>query len=116
MVSPSTSAAGGARAGLAFGHGLRRAVLAVDLIAVICAGVAVLAGTAFTAWLGTRAALGTPADRAAANQMLQLTAVLLDGRFRDRLDYPWYQRPAQYGTIEGELYGLEYELYLTGPS
>jgi len=97
-----------ARGPITFGDGLRQAVPAVLLIA----GVAVLAGTAFAAWLGTRAALGTPADRAAANQMLQLTAVLLGGRLRDRLDYPWHRRPAQYGTIEGDLCGLEYELYL----
>ena len=25
---------------------------------------------------------------------------------------PWYQRPAQYGVVEGELCGLEYGLYL----
>jgi hypothetical protein len=56
--------------------------------------------------------LGTPRDRAAANELLQLTAVLLGGRFRDRREYPWYRRPAQYGGIEGELGGLEYELRL----
>jgi hypothetical protein len=44
--------------------------------------------------------------------MLQLTAVLLGGRYRDRRDYPWYRRPAQYGAIEGELGGLEYEVQL----
>ena len=74
--------------------------------------VAVLAGTVFAGWLGVRAALGTPGDRAAANQMLQLTAVLLGGRFRDRCEYPYHRRPAQYGAIEGELCELEYELYL----
>ena len=71
-----------------------------------------LAGTGFAAWLGRRQTLGSPGDRAAANQMLQLTAVLLGGRFRDRREYPYLLRPAQYGAIEGELCGLEYELYL----
>jgi len=78
----------------------------------ICAGVAVLAGTVSAGWLGIRAALGNPRDRAAANEMLQLTAVLLGGRFRDRREYPYLRRPAQYGGIEGELCGLEYVLYL----
>jgi hypothetical protein len=83
----------------------------VLLIAAICAGAVVLGITGAMVWLGVKA-LGTPADRAAANQMLQLTAVLLGGRFRDRRDYPWYRRPAQYGGIEGELCGLEYVLFL----
>ena len=73
---------------------------------------AVLAGTVSAGWLGIRAARGAPGDRAAANQMLQLTAVLLGGRFRDRLEYPYHRRPAQYGAIEGELCGLEYVLFL----
>ena len=89
-------------------YGLR-AVPAVLLAVSICA---VLAGTVCAGWLGVRAAGGTPDDRAAANQMLQLTAVLLGGRFRDRREYPYIRRPAQYGAIEGELCGLEYELYL----
>ena len=42
----------------------------------------------------------------------RLTAVLLGGRFRDRQEYPWYRRSAQYGAIEGELGELEYELQL----
>ena len=82
------------------------------LTADIWAGVAVLAGTVSAGWLGIRAAMGNPGDRAAANQMLQLTAVLLGGRFRDRREYPYLLRPAQYGAVEGELSGLEYELYL----
>ena len=73
---------------------------------------AVLAGTVSAGWLGIRAARGAPGDRAAANQMLQLTAVLLGGRFRDRREYPYHRRPAQYGAIEGELCGLEYVLFL----
>jgi hypothetical protein len=81
------------------------------LIAAICAGAVVLVFTGAMVWLGIKA-LGTPADRAAANQALQLTAVLLGGRFRDRRDYPWYRRPAQHGAVEGELCGLEYGLYL----
>jgi hypothetical protein len=83
----------------------------VELIAALGAGACVLAFTGAMVWLGVKA-LGTPADRAAANQMLQATAILLDGRFRDRGEYPWYRRPAQYGAIEGELCGLKYELYL----
>ena len=67
--------------------------------------------TATAIWAGVWG-LGTPRDRAAANQLLQLTAVLLGGRFRDRREYPWYRRPAQYGAIEGELSGMEYELQL----
>ena len=89
-------------------YGLR-AVPAVLLAVSICA---VLAGTVCAGWLGVRAAGGTPDDRAAANQMLQLTAVLLGGRFRDRREYPYIRRPAQYGAIEGELCGLEYVLFL----
>ena len=81
------------------------------LIVTICAGVAVLGITAIMIWVGVWG-LGTPRDRAAANQLLQLTADLLGGRFRDRLEYPWYRRPAQYGGIEGELGGLQYELQL----
>jgi hypothetical protein len=83
----------------------------VLLIATICAGTVVLAFTGAMVWLGIKA-LGTPADRAAANQMLQFTAVLLGGQFHDRTEYPWYRRPAQYGVVEGELCGLKYELYL----
>jgi hypothetical protein len=83
----------------------------VLLIIDICAGVAVLGFTAAMVRLGFKA-LGSPGDRAAANQVLQQAAVLLGARFRDRRDYPWYRRPAQYGAIEGELGGLGYELYL----
>ena len=81
------------------------------LIVGICAGAGVLGITVTAIWAGFWG-LGTPRDRAAANQMLQLTAVLLGGRFRDRREYPWYRRPAQYGGIEGALGGLEYELQL----
>jgi len=83
----------------------------VLLIVTICAGAGVLVFTGAMAWLGVKA-LGTEADRAAANQMLHSTAVLLGGRFRDRRDYPWYRRPAQYGAVEGELCGLGYVLFL----
>jgi hypothetical protein len=88
-----------------------RAVPAGLVIVGICAGVGVLGITGAAIWAGFWG-LGTPRDRAAANQLLQLTAALLGGRFRARREYPWYQRPAQYGGIEGELYELEYELYL----
>lgn len=56
--------------------------------------------------------LGTPADRGAGNQMLQQTAALLGGRYLDRREIPWHQRPAQYGIVEGELDGMTYQLYL----
>ena len=81
------------------------------LIAGIFAGVVVLGLTAAVIWAGIWG-LGTPRDRAAASQMLELTAASLGGRFRDRREYPWYRRPAQYGGIGGELGGLEYELQL----
>ena len=80
-------------------------------IAGICAGLVLLGITGAAIWAGIWG-LGTPRDRAAANQMLQLTAVQLGGRFQDRRDYPWYRRPAQYGGIRGELDELEYELQL----
>lgn len=57
-------------------------------------------------------ALGTPADRAAGNQLLQRTAALLGGRYRDRREIPWHRRPAQYGVVEGELDGMTYHLFL----
>ena len=57
-------------------------------------------------------ALGTPADRAAGNLMLQQTAALLGGRFVDRREIVWHRRPAQYGVVEGELDGMAYHLYL----
>ena len=88
-----------------------QAVSAVLLIVGICAVAVVLGITATAIWAGVWG-LGTPRDRAAANELLQLTAVLLGGRFRDRREYPWYRRPAQYGGIEGELGGLKYELQL----
>jgi len=83
----------------------------VLMVVTVCAGTAVLVFTGAMVRLGIKA-LGTPADRAAGNQLLQATAALLGGRFRDRLDFRWYQRPAQYGAVAGELCGLEYGLYL----
>jgi hypothetical protein len=80
----------------------------------ILSAVLVVALTVAAVWTGFWG-LGTPRDRAAANQTLQVVAGLLGGRFRDRLDYPWYRRPAQYGAVEGELGGLgdlPYELHL----
>lgn len=80
----------------------------------ILIGAVVVALMVTAVWTGF-AGLGTRRDRAAANQTLQLVAGLLGGRFRDRLDYPWYRRPAQYGAVEGELGGLgdlQYELHL----
>ena len=81
------------------------------LVIAVISGGAILVFTGAMVRLGVKA-LGTSGDRAAANQMLQLTASLLGGRFHDRTEYPWYRRPAQYGVIEGELCGLEYGLYL----
>ena len=83
----------------------------MEVIAAVALGAVVLGITGAMVWLGVKA-LGTPADRAAANQMLQATAGLLDGRFRDRTEIPYFRRPAQYGGIEGELCGLKYELFL----
>lgn len=80
----------------------------------ILSAVLLVAITMAALWTGFWG-LGTPRDRAAANQMLQVVAGLLGGRFRERDDYPWYRRPAQYGAVEGELGGLSdlrYELYL----
>lgn len=56
------------------------------------------------------AALGTPGDRAAANETLRCAAGFLGGRFRERREYPWYRRPAQYGAVEGDLGDLGYEV------
>jgi len=81
------------------------------VIVGICAGAGVLGITGTVFWVGIWG-LGTPRDRAAANQLLRLTAVLLGGRVRGRREYPWYRRPAQYGAIEGELGELEYDLQL----
>jgi hypothetical protein len=81
------------------------------LIATICAGAVVLLMTGAMVWLGIKA-LGAPRDRAAGNQMLQMTAALLGARFVERQEYPWYRRPDQYGAIDGELDGLKYVLML----
>jgi hypothetical protein len=75
--------------------------------AAIGLGAVVLAITVAVIRVGILA-LGTPRDRAAGNQMLMEAAALLGGQFRDRTEYPWYQRPAQYGAIEGELADLSY--------
>jgi hypothetical protein len=72
-------------------------VIVVIMVAVIRVGIA---------------ALGTPADRAAVNQTLRRTAELLGGRYRDRRDFPWYRRPAQYGALEGDVGGVPYLLYV----
>jgi hypothetical protein len=77
-------------------------ICSVALLVVILAGVIRLSA----------AALGTPGDRAAADETLRRTAGLLGGRFRDRREYPWYRRPAQYGGVEGNLGELDYELYI----
>jgi hypothetical protein len=62
-------------------------------------------------WVGI-AALGTPADRAAGCETLRHAAGLLGAQFRDRNEYPWYRRPAQYGAVEGEMADLSYMLSL----
>jgi hypothetical protein len=79
------------------------------LIVIFAGVIALITGAAI--WTGIKT-LGTPADRAAANLMLQQVAVLLGGRFRQRDELPWYRRPAQYGFVGGELEGLCYELFL----
>jgi hypothetical protein len=56
------------------------------------------------------AAVGSPRDRAAADETLRRAAGRLGGRFRDRREYPWYRRPSQYGAVEGRLGGATYEL------
>jgi hypothetical protein len=84
------------------------------LVLGIISGVGVVAITTAAIWSGIWG-MGSPRDRAAANQMLQAVAGLLGGRFLDRSEYPWYRRPAQYGAVEGELGGLgdlQYELNL----
>jgi hypothetical protein len=84
------------------------------LVVGILSGVGVVAVTVAAVWSGIWG-MGSPRDRAAANQMLQAVAGLLGGRFLDRGEYPWYLRPAQYGAVQGELGGLgdlQYELNL----
>lgn len=70
-------------------------VLLVILVAVVRLGIA---------------AVGTPADRAAACATLREAAGLLGGQYRDRHEYPWHRRPAQYGMVEGDLGDRWYEL------
>jgi hypothetical protein len=83
----------------------------VEVFLALAGGAFVLGITAVMVRLGIKA-LGTPADRAAGNQMLQQTAALLGGRFVDRREMVWHRRPAQYGIVEGELNGMAYQLYL----
>jgi len=83
-------------------------VLWIVLVVLVAIIVFILVG----AYWESFAALGTPRDRAAANQAMQATADLLGGRFQDRLEHPWYARPRQYGTVAGQLSGLGYELRL----
>ena len=75
-------------------------------------GGAIVLGTVVVLVRVSIKALGTPADRAAGNQMLQQTAALLGGRFVGRREIVWHRRPAQYGMVEGELDGMAYHLYL----
>jgi hypothetical protein len=109
-----------ARVGSRLGHGTVRGVHDPDAVSpwlwVVGAlgGAVVVALTGAAVWAGFWG-LGSARDRAAANQMLQAVAGLLGGRFRERDDYPWYRRPAQYGAVEGEHGGLgdlRYELQL----
>jgi hypothetical protein len=84
------------------------------LVLGILSGAGVVALTVAAVWTGIWG-MGSPRDRAAANRMLQAVAGLLGGRFLDRLEYPWYRRPAQYGAVQGELGrlgDLQYELNL----
>ena len=77
----------------------------------ILSGVGVVTITAWSFWLGIKA-LGTPSDRRAGNATLQQVAVLLEGRFRERREYKYLVRPAQYGGIDGRLGDYEYEVFL----
>ena len=83
----------------------------MEVFLALVGGVFVLGIVVVMVRLGIKA-LGTPADRAAGNQLLQQTAALLGGRYRDRQEIPWYRRPAQYGAVEGELDGMTYHLLL----
>src|SRR5262249_62260910 len=62
----------------------------------IVSGVVVVTVTAWSVWVGIQA-LGTPRDRAAGNATMQQVAVLLEGRFRERSEYKYMERPAPYG-------------------
>jgi hypothetical protein len=83
----------------------------VEVFLVLVGGAFVLGTVVVMVRLSIKA-LGTPADRAAGNQLLQQTAALLGGRYLDRQEIPWYRRPAQYGVVEGELDGMTYQLHL----
>jgi hypothetical protein len=83
----------------------------VDILLALVGGAFVLGTVVVLVRLSIKA-LGTPADRAAGNQLLQQTAALLGGRFVDRREIVWHRRPAQYGVVEGELDGMAYHLYL----
>src|SRR5262249_2027341 len=89
----------------------RQAEAAGELFLTLVLGAFVLGIVVGMVRLGIQA-LGTPADRAAGTQALQQTDAPLSGRYRDRLEIPWYGRPAQYGLVEGELDGMTYHLLL----
>src|SRR5215467_14545764 len=89
----------------------KAAEAAVEVFLALVGGAFVLGTVVVMVRLSIKA-LGTPADRAAGNQMLQQTAALLGGRYLDRREIPWHQRPAQYGIVDGELDGLAYQLLL----
>jgi hypothetical protein len=91
--------------------GQRQAEAAVQVFLALVGGAIVL-GTVVILVRVSIKALGTPADRAAGNQMLQQTAALLGGLYVDRREIVWHRRPAQYGVVEGELNGMAYQLYL----
>lgn len=82
-----------------------------ELVLGVCSGAAILVIVVAAVRVGI-AALGTPGDRAAVNRTLRHAAGLLGGRYRDRSEYPWYRRPAQYGVVEGALGGVGYELHV----
>ena len=77
----------------------------------ILSGVGVVTMTAWSFWMGIKG-LGTPSDRRAGNAALREVAVLLEGRFVDRREYRYTQRPAQYGGVEGRLGDYDYEVFL----
>ncbi len=75
----------------------------------VCSGVVVLVVLVAVVRLGI-AALGSPRDRAAAEESLRRAAGRLGGHLRDRREYAWYRRPSQYGVVEGRLGEVTYEL------
>jgi len=66
-------------------------IWSVVLLAVIVAFVIALGASA----------LGTLSSRAAADGTLRRVALLLDARYVDRREIPWYRRPHRSGAVDG---------------